>query len=222
VVDFWKSSRRLLIMELAQLLSITRNAEEMIEDAGRTAYQSFDKKKKGSTQKFIRMLVEKRHESVLEHGVATVRIRGSRAFTHQLVRHRLCSYTQKSQRYVNEAQFNYIEPESIRDNEEAHSLFVDFMDKAKEVYVKLQQLGVKNEDARYVLPNAVETEIVVTANFRQWRHIIATRGAPAAQLEIRKVAIAVFKILNRYAPNVFSDFVVNEETATVSLLKPQK
>ncbi len=201
-------------MAYVKLLSITPNAEELIENAGRTAYQSFKRKKKAITRQFIKNIIEKGHESVLEHGVATFRIRGSRAFIHQLVRHRLCSYTQKSQRYVNESQFSYVEPDSIRSNKKAHCLFEDFMGKAKEAYIKLQKLGIKNEDARYVLPNAVESEIAVTANFRQWRHIIEIRGSPKSQLEIRKVAIAILTILKRHAPTVFGDFAINKKTMT--------
>jgi len=86
-----------------ELLSMTEKAEELIENAGRTAYKTFDKKKEGSEKKFVRMLVANGHLSVLEHAYASFRIKGaSRAFTHQLVRHRLCSFTQQSQRYVNE------------------------------------------------------------------------------------------------------------------------
>ncbi len=104
----------------------------------------------------------------------------SRAFTHQLVRHRLCSFTQQSQRYVDESKFNYIEPKSIKNNSKAHSLFTKFMEDAKRVYSELQRLGIKNEDVRFVLPNAVESQILVTANFREWHHIIGIRGSTDA------------------------------------------
>ena len=198
-----------------ELLAIIRNAKKLIERAGRTAYLSFEKQRKGSEKKFIKLLLKRGHISVLEHASATVRVRGvSRAFTHQLVRHRLCSFTQQSQRYVNEAEFNYVEPASIKNNQEAHSMFVRFMEKAKDVYTRLQELGIKNEDARFVLPTAVESEIVVTANFRQWRHIIELRASPHAQWEIRQVAIQVLKILKKHAPAVFGDFVIDGKTAT--------
>ncbi len=96
-----------------ELLSISQNAEKLIESAGRTAYLSFKKQSRGITKRFIRMLIKSGHLSVLEHAYATFRIKGgSRAFTHQVVRHRLCSYTQQSQRYVDEHNFNYIEPDS--------------------------------------------------------------------------------------------------------------
>lgn len=165
-----------------ELLFITPDAEKLIEVAGRTSYLSFDKLGKGTEKAFMRTLIKNGHLSVLEHVCATFRISGvSRAFTHQLVRHRLCSFTQQSQRYVDESKFNYIEPESIKKNSKAHSLFTKFMESAKRVYSELQRLGIKNEDVRFVLPNAVESQIVVTANFREWHHIIGIRGSPDAQ-----------------------------------------
>ncbi len=199
-----------------ELLSITPNAEKLIENAGRTAYLSFEKQRRGSEKRFIRMLVKRGHLSVLEHAYATFRIQGvSRAFTHQLVRHRLCSYTQQSQRYVDESTFGYVEPESIKNNEEAHSLFTSSIDRAEEVYSQLQKLGIRNEDARFVLPNAVESQIVVTANLREWRHIVELRGGPQAQWEIRRAAIDILRILKKHAPTAFGDFQIDEEEQTI-------
>jgi thymidylate synthase (FAD) len=199
-----------------KLISITPNAEKLIEEAGRTSYLSFNKKNMDTEREFIRMLINNGHFSVLEHASATFRINGcSRAFTHQLVRHRLCSFTQQSQRYVDESKFNYIEPKAINDNKRAHSIFVNFMNKAREVYAELQKLGVKNQDARFVLPNAIESKIVVTANFRQWRHIIELRGNPDAQWEIRDVIIKILKILKEHVPTVFEDFEVDEKAGFI-------
>lgn len=195
-----------------ELLFITPDAEKLIEIAGRTSYLSFERQRDGSEKDFIRMLLRNRHFSVFEHAYATFRISGvSRAFTHQMVRHRLCSFIQQSQRYVDEKNFRYIEPDSIRENPNAHNLFIEFMEKAREVYKKLQEMRIRREDARYILPNAVESQIVVSANFRQWRHIIGLRGSPQSQWEIRRVAIEVLKILKLHAPNVFGDFDIDEE-----------
>lgn len=193
-----------------ELLFITPNAEKLIENIGRTSYLSFDRQKEGTEKKFIRMIIKNGHFSVLEHAYATFRISiVSRAFTHQLVRHRLCSFIQQSQRYVDESNFNYVEPDSIKNNPEAHTLFTKFLDEAKNVYIKLLKLNIKKEDARFVLPNAVETQIVVTANFREWRHIIELRGKSDAQWEIRKVMIEILKILKGHAPTVFEDFEID-------------
>lgn len=199
-----------------ELLSITPDAEKLIENAGRTAYLSFDKQGKDTEKKFIRMLIKNGHQSVLEHAYATFRITGvSRAFTHQLVRHRLCSYTQQSQRYVDESNFNYIEPESIKNNPKAHSIFTEFVDDAKRVYSELQSLGIENEDARFVLPNTVESQIVVTANIREWRHIVEIRGSPEAQWEIRKVAVEILRILKKYTPTAFEDLEIDEKNTII-------
>jgi len=203
-----------------ELLFITPNAEKLIEEAGRTSYLSFDKQGRDTEKDFIRMLIKSGHFSVLEHAYATFRISGaSRAFTHQLVRHRLCSFTQQSQRYVDESNFNYIEPDSIKNNPKAHSLFTKYMEDAKRIYSELQRLGIKNEDARFVLPNAVESQIVVTANFRQWRHIIELRGSPDAQWEIRRIAIKILKILKKYSPTAFEDFEIDEKNEVIKRRK---
>lgn len=203
-----------------ELLFITPNAEKLIESAGRTCYLSFGKQGEGTEKAFIKMLIKMGHLSVLEHAYATFRISGvSRAFTHQLVRHRLCSYSQQSQRYVDESNFSYVEPDSIKNNPEAHSIFTEFMGKAKKTYSELQKLGVKNEDARFVLPNAVETQIVVTANLREWRHIIELRGEPGAQWEIRRAAVEILKILKKHTPTVFADFEIDEKNTVVKKIK---
>ena len=200
-----------------ELLFITPDAERLIETAGRISYLSFNKQGKDTEKTFIRMLIRNGHLSVLEHAYATFKMSGvSRAFTHQLVRHRLCSFTQQSQRYVDESKFDYIEPESIRNNSKAHSLFTKFIEDVKRIYSELQGLGIKNEDARFVLPNAVESHIVVTANLREWRHIIELRFSPDAQWEIRRVAMKILKILKTHAPTVFEDFEIDKENAQVA------
>lgn len=199
-----------------ELLFITPDAEKLIETAGRTSYLSFGKQGKDTEKAFIRMLIKRGHLSVLEHAYATFRISGvSRAFTHQLVRHRLCSFIQQSQRYVDESNFNFIEPQSIKNNPEAHSIFTESMDNARKTYVELQKLGIKNEDARFVLPNAAESQIVVTANLREWRHIVELRGEPDAQWEIRRAAIEILKILKKHAPTVFGDFEIGEKNNVI-------
>jgi len=199
-----------------ELLFITPNSEKLIEAAGRTSYLSFNNQGKNTEKEFIKMLIKRGHSSILEHAYATFRISDvSRAFTHQLVRHRLCSFTQQSQRYVDESNFNYVEPDSIKDNSKAHSLFTKFMEETKKIYSELQRLGIKNEDARFVLPNAVESQIVVTANLREWRYIIELRGNPDAQWEIRKVAIEILKILKNRVPTVFEDFEIDEKNTII-------
>ncbi|OGL41364.1 MAG: thymidylate synthase, flavin-dependent [Candidatus Schekmanbacteria bacterium GWA2_38_11] len=188
------------------LLAITPDSEKLIEEAGRTCYLSFGKITKDSEKKFIKMLIKSGHHSVLEHAYATFRIKGgSRAFTHQLVRHRLCAFSQQSQRYVSEKEFSFITPPSIQKKPEALKLFNETMETLKKSYQKLQELGIKNEDARFVLPNAVKSEIVISANLREWRYILQLRCAPDAQWEIRGICNKILKILKKKAPTVFED-----------------
>ena len=199
-----------------ELLFITPRAEKLIETAGRTAYLSHEKQAENTAGRFIKMLLSKGHHSVFEHAYATFRISGvSRAFTHQFVRHRLCSFTQQSQRFVSEASFAYIEPESVKKNPEAHAIFINLMTKAKEAYLALQKLGIKNEDARFVLPSSIESQLVVTANLREWRHIIKLRGSRSAQWEIRAVVLEILSFLKQHTPAVFADLAINPATLTV-------
>ncbi|MCX7020901.1 MAG: FAD-dependent thymidylate synthase, partial [bacterium] len=190
-----------------ELLAVTPEPERLIEAAGRTCYLSLDKAGEDTAARFCRMLLRSGHHSVFEHASATFRVRGgSRAFTHQLVRHRLCAFSQQSQRYVEERGFGVVEPASIAGNPAAKALFDEHVGRCREAYDELRRLGVPKEDARFVLPNAAESEIVVTANFREWRHILKLRGDRTAQWEIRRFAVEVFKILVEYAPDVFADF----------------
>lgn len=201
-----------------ELLAITPDAEKLIEDAGRTCYMSFDKKTDGSEKRFIQGLVKAGHTSVLEHAYATFKIRDvSRSFTHQIVRHRLCAFSQQSQRYVNEKKFNYVTPEKIRKNPSTKKIYDEFLESARDVYTKLQSLNIPNEDARYVLPNAVCSEIVVSTNFRELRHIFQVRGSKRAQWEIREVCIEMLKIMKQKVPSVFGDCVIDENEKTITV-----
>jgi len=202
------------------LLAVTPDAEKLIERAGRTCYLSLPRMGQGTESKFIRMLIGSGHESVLEHAFATFRITGgSRAFTHQIVRHRLCSFSQQSQRYVDEKGFGYIEPPAVAGNEEAHRMFEEAVDSARKSYAGLQRLGITREDARYVLPNAVESEIVLSANFRELRHIFFMRCARSAQWEIRKICMDMLRIMKEVAPSVFADFTIDEEKMTAGVTR---
>ena len=201
-----------------ELLYITPNAEKVIEKAGRTSYQSFEKQTENSYKKFIKMLIRNKHESVLEHASASFKISGiSRALTHQLVRHRLCSFTQQSQRYVNENDFNYIEPDDIKSNPTAHKIYTELMEHVRNQYSQLRNLGIRKEDARFILPNSIESEIIMTANFRELRHVIRLRGEKAAQWEIRRLAIEILRILKREVPDVFQDMEINEKDHTIQV-----
>lgn len=186
-----------------ELISITPNAELVIEEAGRTCYKS-----KVGNPSVIRKWIDSKHESVLEHASVTFRISGvSRSFTHQLVRHRIgFSYSQESQRYVKQDQFEYVTPQKIRDNDSLNKEYVELMESIQSFYSKAIANIIKPEDARFVLPNACTTEIVVTMNFRAVRNFLTLRLDSHAQWEIREVAFLILREMKNHAPNVFYDF----------------
>ncbi|MGD0785521.1 MAG: FAD-dependent thymidylate synthase [Sedimentisphaerales bacterium] len=191
------------------LLSITPDAEKLIEEAGRTCYLSYDKIGANSASDFIQRLIKMGHDSPLEHACATFRIENcSRAMTHQLVRHRLMSVSQQSQRYVDEENFSFVVPETLPEKDVAE--FKADMETIRLMYKKWRDKGLKREDARFVLPNACTSEIVVTANLREWRHIIKIRTSPKAQWEIRIVCSKIFEILRQHAPDCFCDIKIGE------------
>ena len=193
------------------LIAHTPEAEKVVAMAAKICYAkdvSIKKLQKkindNDVSAFITKLLESGHESPFEHISFTFGIEGiSRACSHQFVRHRMASFSQRSQRYCFEDGFNYIEPEDINENENEDKFFRDFMRHSKEVYSKLIDKGVKPEDARMVLPNACETKIIVTMNARELLHFFKLRCCKRAQKEIREVAFMMKNICRKVAPNVF-------------------
>ena len=150
--------------------------------------------------------LDSHHESVIEHCSFTFAVSGvSRALTHQLVRHRIASYSQQSQRYVNMNEFDYVMPKSIEDNIDAYAKFYQAMDMIDYTYILLKDMGIPEEDARYVLPNACCTNIIVTANARELRHIFALRCCNRAQWEIRELADKMLRICKEVSPTIFEN-----------------
>ena len=184
----------------------TPEFEQLIEYAGRLCWDTTDKL--GKNPRRIQEWIEVGHESVIEHASATFHIRASRVLTHELVRHRLASYSQRSQRYVKESEPRYIRPPelgAVTDNRTGYDTFEKAMREAWAAYRKLLKLGVKPEIARYVLPNACETQIVMTMNFRELRHFIKLRTSERALPEMRAVAGEIRRIMKEQAPKVFQD-----------------
>ena len=186
--------------------SLTPDAESVIEKKGRICWDSEPGELyvKGN---FIKSLIKKGHTSVLEHASAGFTIKGmSRSCSHQLVRHRLVSFSQRSQRYVNEAQFEFVIPPSIQAlGQNEVNTFIGQMTTIQNMYNYWKQRGVKGEDARFVLPNACQTEIGITANFREWRTILDLRCDKHAQWEIRGMCCKILEILHHECPSVFED-----------------
>ncbi|MCX5800600.1 MAG: FAD-dependent thymidylate synthase [Candidatus Eisenbacteria bacterium] len=189
-----------------ELISATPDAERVIEISARTCYDTTDRMASSDRQVFIRKLFDAGHLSVFEHASATFRIRGiSRACSHQLVRHRLASYSQRSQRHVRETQASYVTPPTVeRAGERSAGLFRSAMDASWKAYCELMKEGIPREDARYVLPNACTTELVMSANFREWLHVLRERLASDAQWEIRELCRLIHEKLKEIAPSVFT------------------
>lgn len=193
------------------LLAHTAQPEEIIARAGRLCYFGggiSDLEKEITSEKadaLINKLAESGHLSAFEHATFTFGIEGiSRACSHQLVRHRIASYSQQSQRYVTVGDnFSYITPSSILKNEEAIKCYEDILKETKRCYDRLISLGINKEDARYVLPNAAETKIVVTMNARELLHFFSLRLCRRAQWEIRCMAKEMLRHLKKVAPKIF-------------------
>lgn len=189
-----------------ELWSITPDAERLIERAGRVCWKTDLSLTEDGTAAFIEKLVKRGHLSVLEHSKATFFVSGiSRACSHQIVRHRIASYSQESQRYVDASHFVPVIPKTIANNAEARALFASAETACKVAYRGLRELGVPKQDARFLLPNATPTSIVVTMNFRSWRHFFEMRCDRYAQWEIRAVADEILRQVHEIAPAVFGD-----------------
>ena len=193
------------------LITHTPEPEKVIASAAKLCYSSSDIESlmNGLTtdkiDTFIKKLIDLGHQSPLEHCSFTFGIEGvSRALSHQLVRHRIASYSQKSQRYVKEGQFDYIVPPSIIENPICKDAFEDFVKNSQWTYDFLVDNGIPAEDARFVLPNACETKIIVTMNIRTLLHFFEERCCNRAQWEIRYMAYAMLRICKEVAPNLFA------------------
>lgn len=160
-----------------------------------------------TAKRLIKRVVGYGHASVIEHASFTFSIEGvSRAMTHQLVRHRIASYTQQSQRYVTyDTLEKYVTPSSIADNAEAKKIYDEALEQISDTYQKLLGLKIPKEDARFILPNAAKTNIIVTMNARELHHFFNLRCCARAQWEIREVAIEMFKQAKQAAPALFEN-----------------
>ena len=175
-----------------------------IEKAGRTCYKSEDRITEESATAFVRMLIERGHESVLEHESITVRFICDRGISHEIVRHRLASYSQESQRYVRyNGDIEFINPHMP--NAKAHEAWQELCERAEETYKELLSYGVQPQQARSVLPSSIKTEVVMTANLREWRHFLKLRTAKAAHPQMRELTVPLLKELQERIPVVFDD-----------------
>ena len=206
-------------------LGPSTDGERLAEFAGRLCYMSQSNPAGRSTRDYLENIKRQGHGSVLEHANYTVLLEGvSRSLTHELVRHRAgFAYSQLSQRYVDESDAAFVVPPAILGDEVLEGTWKTEIDRALAAYVKLvgelmeqyawipervHRRKMAREAARGVLPNSTETKIVVTANARAWRTMLELRAGEGADLEIRRMAVAVLKLLQEEAPGFFSDFEI--------------
>lgn len=203
------------------------DAEKLCENAGRMCYMSFGARQGRKTNRdYLGHIIEVQHGSVLEHAVWNFIFTGiSRSLTHELIRHRAgFGYSQLSQRYVDESTADFVKPDIIAEDAAASEVWDKAIGDVHDAYIKLVDLlaekvekshpdlskterrKMARQAARSVLPNATETKIFVTANARALRHFIELRGSAAAETEIRKLAVALCRIMQKEAPNIFGDY----------------
>ena len=193
---------------------------EHIELCGRVCYQSDDKIAEGSAEKFISNIIKRGHESVLEHYSITVRFVVDRGVTHEVVRHRVASYSQESTRYCayNKGKFGgeitVIEPMEFKEGSEKFIHWMNAIHAAETSYMALLECGCTAQEARGVLPNDLKAELMMTANLREWRHFFRMRCDPAAHPHMRQVAVPLLHEFQKRLPVFFADVPDGEREAS--------
>ena len=184
-----------------------------IERKGRVCYKSEGKITEGSAVRFVRNLIKKGHESVIEHEKISVRIICDRGVSHEIVRHRIASYSQESTRYCNYCdekfgkELTFIRPVFWKEDKERMRVWEESMQEIEDTYNKLIDLGAHPQEARSILPNSLKTEIIVTMNLREWRHFFTLRTAKRAHPQMRQIAGALLTDLSERLPVIFEDIV---------------
>ncbi len=182
-----------------------------LERAGRTCYRSENRITEDSAGAFVRAIIKSGHHSVIEHESISVRLVCDRGVTHELVRHRLASFSQESTRYVNYGRgpegrgLVVVRPLFFEEGSEKYRLWLTAMEAAEAAYLTLVAAGATAQEARTVLPNSLKTEIVMTANLREWRHVLALRCAPASHPQMREIMKMVLTRFKDLLPDVFQD-----------------
>lgn len=184
---------------------------QKIERIGRVCYKSEDLITEDSAEKFIGNILKRGHESVIEHEKISVKMVCDRGVTHEIVRHRVASYSQESTRYCNYQkdkfgnELTFIKPVFWKEDSPEYALWKESMQQIEDQYMKLIEMGASAQEARSILPNSLKTEIVVTMNLREWRHFFRLRTAGAAHPQIREIAGMVLEEFRRQIPVVFDE-----------------
>ena len=186
-----------------------------MEAAGRVCYKSEANIKENTAGPFLRRLVQSGHESVIEHEKLSVKIICDRGVTHEIVRHRIASYSQESTRYCNYTkdkfgnELTFIKPLFWDEGDTCYTLWKEQMASIEKGYFALIEAGATPEEARRVLPNSLKTEIVVTMNMREWRHFFRLRGSKAAHPQIREIVRLLLPKFRELLPDLFEDIVID-------------
>ncbi len=182
-----------------------------IEKIGRVCYKSEDKITEDSAKKFVANILKRGHESVIEHEKVSVKIICDRGVTHEIVRHRIASYSQESTRYCNYSnekfgkELTIIKPLFWKEDSVEYGLWINTMQAIENTYNKLIDLGAEPQQARSILPNSLKTEIVVTMNLREWRHFFKLRTAKNAHPQMREIACVLLDAFKKEIPVIFDD-----------------
>ena len=182
-----------------------------LERAGRVCYKSEGNIKSDSAEKFIRGIIKRGHESVIEHASVSFKIICDRGVTHELVRHRIASYSQESTRFCDYSagkfggELTFINPCFWSEDDENFRLWSQTMALIEKNYLAMRAGGARPEEARSILPNSLKTEIFVTMNLREWRHFLRLRTASAAHPQMRQIALKIFDVLATKLPAVFDE-----------------
>ena len=200
-----------IIKPSATIEAFTPNLNEVIEAAGRTCWKSDDKIEPGSAEPFIERVKGFKHESVLEHGSITVRFIVDRGVSHELVRHRMASFSQESTRYCNYGkgkfgnELTFIEPLFFVDQYSKMFTWKAACEFAEQTYLTMLDMGIPPQEARSILPNSLKTEVVMTTNPRDWRHIFHLRCDRASHPQMREVMLPLFEEFKTRWPALFGD-----------------
>ena len=200
----------------------------LLERAARTCYKSEDKITETSAETLIRGLLKSGHHSVIEHAAITVRFTCDRGVTHELVRHRLCSFSQESTRYANYAKEKFgneitvIRPFFFEEDSPGFNVWKNACLSAENAYLSLIQGGASPQEARSVLPNSLKTEIVVTANPREWRHIFDLRCSPASHPQMRQVMLPLLEAFHQSMHVLFDDLFDKYQKAIETFPRPAR
>ena len=187
-----------------------------LERIGRVCYKSEGNINDESAEKFISNILNRNHESVIEHESISVRIICDRGVTHEIVRHRIASYSQESTRYCNYSndkfgnELTFIKPCFFEEGSHKYEIWKNSMQNVENEYMELIRAGAKPQEARSILPNSIKTEIVMTMNLREWRHFFLLRCDKAAHPQMREVAIMILNIFKEKLPLLFGNIKVEE------------